>query len=426
MDCNRNGSEAEVNVFVIPSWYPTQKAPIAGIFVQEQLEAIAELAPDVQVCVSTWASDSCGISLRSVSQTVKALREFVRSRSRPREVFRNGVAEFFAPALFWSSALPYGGIKQLVAVNRVNFRAACRRFGRIDIMHAQVSYPGGFIAYLLAREFGVPYVLTEQMSPFPFPVHLREGKPRNEIVLAFEGAAASIAISPSLAERVASFGLGKPCVIPNLVDERRFRAGKSASKRLVFFTLGGLSDQKGIPDLLDAIALWNPSAEEVEFRIGGDGPKRREYGDRASRLGIADRVRWLGAVSRADAPRLFRECDVFVLPSKHETFGVVYAEATASGKPVIATRCGGPEFIVNQGNGVLVEVGDVGGLADAMRFMAAEHASYNPEAIRQDCLERFSRQAVVPQIVSLYRRLLGREAAVPVGGTHGDCVGDRG
>jgi glycosyltransferase involved in cell wall biosynthesis len=158
--------------------------------------------------------------------------------------------------------------------------------------------------------------------------------------------------------------------------------------------------------LLEAIAQWNPPADRFEFRIGGDGPQRASYRAKAQALGLNDRVRWLGPVSRTEAPKLFRDCHIFVMPSRHETFGVVYAEAIASGKPVIATRCGGPESIVNAINGQLVDVGDVTGLARVMADMAARWHDYNPQAIRQDFEARFSRQAVVQQLRALYHQIL--------------------
>jgi glycosyltransferase involved in cell wall biosynthesis len=236
---------------------------------------------------------------------------------------------------------------------------------------------------------------------------MHEGKPLPEIAQAFANAAAAIAVSPSLAKRIASFGYREPSVIPNVVDERRFSLGEPSPGKFVFFTLCGLTDQKGIDHLLEAIALWNPAADRFEFCIGGDGPMRAAYQAMAVRLGIADRVRWLGAVSREDAPRLFRECHIYVMPSRHETFGVVYAEAIASGKPIIATRCGGPEFIVNELNGRLVEIGDIKGLSATMKQMAEHWKEFDPVAIRQDFERRFSRPAVVAQLRSLYESVMG-------------------
>lgn len=391
-----------MNLFIIPSWYPSKNQPIGGIFTKEQAEAIADLCPDINVIVSTWGHSDAEIPLRRPWHFLKVLTWMIKQK-RDLIVSRNGLWEIFNPAVYWSHRFPFGGATRLINVNRRNLRLAIEKFGTVDLIHAHVCYPAGYVASLLAKEFGIPYVVTEHMGPFPFTSLMFDGKPLPQITSTFAQAAASIAVSPSLAKRIASFGYSEPTVVPNLVDERRFSTGRPHTGKFVFFTLCGLTDQKGIDHLLEAIALWNPPADRFEFRIGGDGPMRETYKAMAARLGVADRVRWIGVVSREDAPRLFRECHIYVMPSRHETFGVVYAEAIASGKPVIATRCGGPEFIVNAKNGLLVDVGDVNGLAEAMHTASSKWDSFSASAIRTDFEQRFSRKAVVGQLIKIYR-----------------------
>lgn len=398
-----------MNVFVIPSWYPSNSNSLSGIFTKEQVEAVADLSPDLQILLSLWGHDDGFFHLRRPSTWLRLIHWWWRER-RDSIFTREGVSEIFNAKITWSPRYPFGGVRQLISVNRKNFMLATSRFGPIDLIHAHVSYPGGYIASLLSHEFEVPYVITEHMSPFPFPSLMRQGRPLNKISQAIEGASAVIAVSPSLADRVASFGYQRPRVIPNLVDERRFYLGEPRQDKMVFFTLCAISEQKGIDHLLEAISLWNPAASNHEFIIGGDGPQRSLYEAKARSLGLADRVRWLGPVSREQAPKLFRQCHVYVMPSRHETFGVVYAEALASGKPVIATRCGGPEYIVHSSNGLLVDVGDVAGLAQAMRTMSSSWSNFDPNLIRQDFEKRFSRQAVVTQLRDLYREVVGGTA----------------
>lgn len=403
-----NRPKAKVNLFLVPSWYPSQASPLSGCFTQEQAEAIAELATDICVLVSLWGHADSVFSARTPWRWPQLLAwRLQQGRSNVRE--RNGVHEIFNAKINWSDRLPFGGVRQLISVNRQNFMLAQQRFGPIDLIHAHVSYPGGYIASLLSQEFGVPFVLTEHMGPFPFPNLMRDGKPVPEIAQAFRHAAASIAVSPSLSQRVASFGYPAPHVIPNMVDERVFSPGQPSNCKTVFFTLCGISEQKGIDHLLEAIALWNPPADLFEFRIGGDGPQRAAFEAKAQKLGVDDRVRWLGHVNRVQAPALFKDCHIYVMPSLHETFGVVYAEAIASGKPIIATRCGGPEFIVNTINGVLVDIGDTPALSQAMQTMASHWADYSPHAIREDFEQRFSRAAVVRQLHALYQEVLKKD-----------------
>ena len=395
-----------MNLFIIPSWYPTPQSKLSGMFTREQAEAIADLAPDVRVIVSTWGHDRSHLPIRKPIEITNRLRWYL-AQPKNNITSHQGVHEVFNPALTWTERLPFGGVNQLLPANRRNMELAFSHFGKIDLIHAHVSYPGGYIASVLGREFSIPYVLTEHMSPFPFPSLLRNGRPLPVIDEAFTHAKAVISVSPSAAERIASFGYQIPRIIPNVVDERRFHLGASTTSKRIFFTLCGLSDQKGIDHLLEAIALWDPPPDQYEFRIGGDGPMRAAYQDMADNLGIADRVRWLGPVSREAAPQLFRDCHIYIMPSRHESFGVVYAEAIASGKPVIATRCGGPEYIVTERNGLLVEIGDIPGLVKAMKYISANLSNYDPQAIREDFLARFSRPAVVSQLLALYQQVLG-------------------
>ena len=390
-----------MNVFIIPSWYPSISNPIQGIFIQEQVEALADLAPKLRLIVSTWDQHDAVFSFRSPLTWPHCVLWRLRQKNN-KICLRKDVYEIFNAKILWSKRIPFGGIDQIINVNRRNFSHATRTFGKIDIIHAHVSYPGGYIASVLAREQGIPYVLTEHMGPFPFPSFLRDAQPLPEISQAFLGAAASIAVSPALAARIVSFGYPRPVVIPNMVDDRVFFPSPINSEKTIFLTLCAISEQKGIDQLLNAIAMWNPPADNFEFRIAGDGPQRKAYEDKARELGLGDRVRWLGAVSRNRVPDLFRNCHIFVMPSRHESFGVVYAEAIACGKPVIATRCGGPEYIVNDINGKLVDVDDVLGLSKIMQEMAINLKYYDLNSIRSDFEARFSRQVIVNQICQLY------------------------
>jgi glycosyltransferase involved in cell wall biosynthesis len=121
-------------------------------------------------------------------------------------------------------------------------------------------------------------------------------------------------------------------------------------------------------------------------------------------------------VDPAATPGFYRDCDAFILVSRAETFGVVYVEALASGKPVIATRCGGPEAIVHEGNGLLVPIGDVPAIASAMVKMACNSDRYVAEKIRSDFMKRFSGPAVVGQLLALYRSVLTEPPQQPAFG----------
>jgi len=391
-----------MNILIIPSWYPTDKNPINGIFTKEQAMAIAEENKSlVNVIVAKWDNGYSEISLRRPYKIPASVFKFLISKIEDKQIADN-FYEFFTPTLTWSKRLPFGGVNRIYASIRKTVERILDKFGKIDIIHAHVSYPAGFIAYKILKEFNIPFVLTEHMSPFPFKSLLKGNKPINEIIIAFQNAKRTIAVSRSLCNRIRSFGLPCTDVVPNLVDETKFYLSDKKNDVFTFLTICGITEQKGIDILLYAVSKLDKNLiSKTQFIIGGDGPKLDEYKNLAIKLGL-NNVHFIGRVDRNEAPRLFSSSHVYVMPSRHETFGVVFAEAIASGLPVIATRCGGPEDIVNESNGILIDVDDVEGLSKSISYMFENYHKYDPKKIREDFERRFSKKAVVSQLMKIY------------------------
>jgi glycosyltransferase involved in cell wall biosynthesis len=129
----------------------------------------------------------------------------------------------------------------------------------------------------------------------------------------------------------------------------------------------------------------------------------------ATSLKIDEDIIWLGALNRQQSYSQFQDCNCFVLPSRHESFGIVYAEALACGKPIIATRCGGPEDIVKDLNGLLCEIDDPRSLADAMLTMIKNYGQYDSQQIYQDFVNNFSAKIVTSKIERLYHNVLQQD-----------------
>lgn len=399
-----------MNIFLIPSWYPHPTSPIVGCFIKEQGYYYAELCLNDRVIVSLTDTSDFKLPLLKPQTWIPSINRYFKAL-RFRELVTNNFYEWYRPVLQWSDLLG-GNLKGIIAVHWKNFLEAQKRFGSIDIIHAHVTYPAGWVAMKLSLQSGVPYAITEHMSPFPFsstiPRLIRNGKLTNWITEPLKLTHGIVAVSPSLANCIASFGFRHPQVIPNVVDERKFvlQTNIRTNQTFTFLTVSGMVEQKGIADLLKAIALVIHEIGNVRFCFAGDGPLAKAYRCLAHNLGIDHAVRWLGSISRKDMPNLFQQCDAFVLTSHHETFGVVYAEAIACGKPIIATRCGGPESIVNIENGLLVNVGDIDGIRDALLEMIKNYDQYCPDKIRADFMNRFSRPAVIKKLNKFYRSLV--------------------
>lgn len=391
-----------MNVFVLPSWYPNEVNAASGLFVREQVMAVAQARPDITLTVGTWGHLDGALSLRSPALSARALAWRLRQPACRWRALAANVNEVTSPVLSWTLALAGGNVAGLLRAGRRNLAEAERRLGAQQLIHAHVGFPAGWVAAQLARERGIPFVITEHMSPFPFPALARNARAMARLREAFAGAHAVIAVSPALAESMRALGMRCTQVVPNGVDLARFAAPPPPAREpFTFFSLGGPSEHKGTDVLLRALA--EPEMANAQFRVVlGGGADASAYQRLAQQLGVASSIQWLGAVAPADVAQHMARCHALVQPSRHESFGVVLVEALASGRPVIATRCGGPESIVNEANGVLVEVGDVPALARAMRSMMDRAPHFDPAALRADAQQRFSAATVAHALADLY------------------------
>jgi glycosyltransferase involved in cell wall biosynthesis len=402
-----------LRVFIIPSWYPSRYSPVAGIFIKDQVLDIGELRPKWKLAISLWGQGEFNLPLRDPRRLFQILVDYAWSEARTKRILRENVVEYKKPVLHTSERVLGGNRVGILRANRVNLENSIRDLGDIDLIHAHVSYPGGWIAMLLSEETGIPYIITEHMSPFPFSRFLdADGSLQNMIRGPLEKANAVVAVSPSQAEEIVRFGIKKPTIVPNMVNEQVFRPPSKDIKneRFVFFTLAGMVPQKGIPDLLYAISLFVKTLavgdqDKVIFYIGGTGFEQQMYKALAKKLDLDSWVTWLGYLTQEQVVERFQNCDCFVLPSRHESFGIVCVQAIACGKPIIATRCGGPEYIVSPENGLLVEVANPEEMAEALYQMFKCKNVYDAKVIREQFMARFSRTVVLNSLESVYKNV---------------------
>lgn len=396
-----------MNVFIIPSWYPSAAQPHTGIFNKEQAEALAHFYPSSHFAISTWGSHEPGLLLwaHEPFKNVAKLGQFLFRKPRQKKLSPN-LTEFFSPAFSWSRRFLQGNIRGIIKVNEDHLIQFQAKTGKADILHAHSAYPGGWVAMVLGKKYGIPYIITEQMSPFPFESFLtKKGTLSHYLRLPFKHAYCTIAVSPQQQKTLSEWEIPGLRHIPNLTDEEYFKPLKKRKEKsgaFTFFTLGRQEPQKGIPYLLQAFKKHLESQPDSLLRIGGDGSERKNYQKLALELNISEKTEWLGMLSRPEALKEIQQCDVFVLPSLHENLPLVLLEATACGKPVIGTRCGGSESIINAKNGVIVEKGNIPELARALLFMNNHHQQYSEEEIRADFCSRYSRSVICSQIMEVY------------------------
>ncbi|MEH6707411.1 MAG: glycosyltransferase [Alloalcanivorax venustensis] len=170
----------------------------------------------------------------------------------------------------------------------------------------------------------------------------------------------------------------------------------------LLMAVGRLWEPKDYPNLLRAFASLDAGVVPPQLVIVGGGPLRDDLGTLADSLDVADRVRFLGV--RHDVPALMSSCDLFVLSSAWEGFGLVVAEAMACRRPVVATDCGGVREVVGDA-GFLVPPRDAQALTEAMGRalrLPDEQRQRLGTAARERVVARYSLEAMAQKYLAVY------------------------
>lgn len=261
--------------------------------------------------------------------------------------------------------------------------AGVRRLRRVlrehtpDLVHlhtGRATWLGG----LAARSAGVPAITTRRMD--------REVKRNWRTRLVYGSLVRrAAAISTPVRECLERGGVPaeKIVLVHSAVDPRALvprtpraevrRELRTGADEPVVLALASLTVRKGLDVLLDALAKLAARGVTPNVWIAGDGEERANLAARATELGLAKRVQFLG--QRGDAADLLGACDVFVLPARREGLGVSALEALAAGRAVVASRVGGLAEVVIDGEcGLTVPPGDETALAHALERILGDDA----------------------------------------------------
>lgn len=408
------------HILVLSSFYPTPGQESNGVFVKEQHLAFAEMYPDWHTTVLLSEFEDC-LSLRSLKHWPGQITRYLsKSRTTTRQLLPN-LVEMHDAGLRLSHRLMgqrlIGLQKKHIAYSQLI--KAIKKHGPVGLIHAHTVLPAGVIAYSLSKRTSIPLVITEHACPFPCPPFVnKKGALRREIAASYQHARMVTAPSPYQLEQLQSCGIHNSVVLPNMVDDRIFVSRESSKKLSEFNFISiavDLSDpRKGIKLLLEAFFIMHSTLPEtvrktIFLRLVGDYKNAKSLVNWSLSQPGGHQVLWLGPLTRGALSHTFHQSDCLVLPSESESFSMICAEAIACGIPVIATRCGGPEFIVQQEVGELVGSSRSEHLVPAMLRMYHHSHSYSPAAIRANFMRRFSRQTVLPQLKSLYGQIIGSD-----------------
>jgi glycosyltransferase involved in cell wall biosynthesis len=300
-------------------------------------------------------------------------------------------------------------------------RALMRRTG-VDLIHAHL-FGSAVRAAILSRLTGVPAIATLHGG---IDLSANERFRRAKVGIMNYGLKRIVFVSEPLRKTLLDAVPFRPdlaIVIPNGIDPKQFSStdGENFRSELGIgpreFVVGTVASPgrsaKGLDILLEVAALLKVRSPGIRFVLVGDlaGGRGDELLRHRAALGLAQDVIVTGF--RSDVDRALAAFDVYALTSRSEGFSISLIEAMASGLPVVSTRCGGPEHIVDDGvTGLLVENESVEGIADAIERMRADPAARKRlgDAARRVVREKYLIEAQIKQYERVYRECLARGA----------------
>jgi len=398
-----------MKILIISHMYPSIMKEIYGIFVHEQAIELIKHGCEIKVISpvpwTTFPINRMNAKWKAYSQIPsRAIIDGIEIHYPRYLAFPK--MKFFALSGFWM----YQGIKDLV--NRI------RHEFFFDLIHAHVVLPDGFAAMLINKRYHKPLIVTIHGQDIYMTIDKNQ-KCREYIYQVLKSARRVVVVSSILKRLITNnfFGLdNKIQIIPNGVPIVKFSKNMSGmmdkyKDKKIILSVGYLIERKAHAYVLEALPTIVKRHPNIIYLIVGNGVEEERLKNQAKHLNIEHYVEFLGQMSHLTAMYLMSICNVFVLPSWNEAFGVVYIEAMAHGKPVIACRGEGIEDVVTDGEtGLLVKPKNVESLVEAIDFLLSnpDECKAMGERARELVLKNYTWQKNAKKTLEIYHELRGR------------------
>ncbi len=283
-------------------------------------------------------------------------------------------------------------LKSVLSSYEKLFNSYVTIYGKPDILHAHDLNYGGFYSNHIYNKYDIPYILTWHSSTIYNEYDYRTSNFELEKSV-LKNARIVIAVSKAVSKFLKKrFGLTNVYESFNVLEPAfEFCSEKIKIQKNIAFTfisIGSLDENKNHKLLISAFSR-SMKHKNCNLKIIGTGKLFDELNDLVDKLEMNKQIEFLGFCNRDEVINNLITSNCLVLSSKYETFGVVLIEALSLGLPVISTKCGGAEDIVNAENGILVNTDCTEEMEDAIKFMTKNIDKYDPQILRENVIKRF-------------------------------------
>lgn len=371
-----------MKILVFPLSYPNEFNKTANIFTKEQVD---ELARNNEITVAFVQ--------------LLPTRMFFKKKNRKIEKHYDGSVCVYSIQMHTFLESKFPGIN-----GRIYKRYANKLLKYVidqnfpDCIYSHFSIYAGWAATSFGLKNGIPVVVQEHDGKLI--ANSINSVRKKMLSFVCNNATEVICVSENLKKHIEYFtGIKRDYkVVGNIVPNDYLYYPRIKTNHFVFLCVANLYAGKNVDYLVDSFCKAFSSTDSVQLRICGDGDCKKKIEKQIEEKHRENQVFLLGRLGREAILHEYINSDCFALPSDHETFGIVYREAMAVGRPIISTNHGGfNSGEINTSNGIIVKIGD-DSLIDALRYVYENIDQYDEKQISSDCLSRFGKDTIILSI----------------------------
>jgi glycosyltransferase involved in cell wall biosynthesis len=378
----------------LTSWYPNERDPFSGDFIQRQAEAVAGLHPVQVIYVGKTAASSTQTGKLHLENRIENLKEYLIYYNSNKNIF----SKWFSLYLYFKKNLSV--IEQLRKNNDLP-----------DLVHVQVAMKAGLIALYLKWKYDIPYVLTEHWTGYYL-------KPKDSLFQKsflerfltkriLKNAVRLLPVSEALGKQINEYWAKVPFQkIPNTVNTRLFYPAENKNPHTFrFIHISTLLYPKNVEGIIHVFIKMFQKGVDVELTLVGP-PNPVINNLLTEEVKATGRIRITGEIPHDQVAQELRNADALVMFSYYENMPCVILEALCSGVPVVATRVGGIPEAIDSELGILVEAGNEGQLMEGMEKLLENINFYKNNLRKRNASGLYSYESVGKQILQVYEEVL--------------------
>jgi glycosyltransferase involved in cell wall biosynthesis len=389
-------TEKPIHILYLASWYPNRNAPALGNFIQRHAQA-ASIQNRISVVYASAEKNMEDGKIEIIENHTGNLSEYLVhygkvkskipliSKLKKRDAYRNAIRK---------------GVDEAIKKN-----------GKPDLLHVHVIWPVAIAALPLLNEMKIPLIISEHWSGYlPEDGNFKGVIQKNISKQLTEKAKHITVVSPKMETAMKKHGLGKTfSLLPNTVDTNFFKfSGKlKPEKGFKLLHVSMLVDrEKNISGLLRVMKKIS-NHPEITLEIIGDGPERAQHEKLATELELLNKtVFFSGFKNATEIATAMQNACALVMFSNFEGMPVTIIEAQCCGLPVIATRTGSIPEMVNDSQGILVDVGNESELEKAILKLIVQKENYSSKSVSETAIGQYGLEPIGEKLNSLYRSIL--------------------